>query len=406
MTTWFIPILVGWLTWSGHAVPPSPSARTPQPQRRAPALKLGPMLFHVEDGKVKRMEQLNITELFQFAATAFQKKQYSRAIRLYHRIVRYFPSHRYAYAAFYNLGLANENNKDYGAAIKAYRTFVKQFPKKTADVLHARFRMASCEEALNRWLPAFKIYDSLLQQDLKLDDRMDALAGAGRAMFKQKRYSQALPLLQLTVRLYKRARTNKTKKKSLDNTAVSLAQYYWARVEDLRFRRRQFRANEDQMKADLQYKARQLLLAQNLYFGTIRFRHLEWSMAALFRIGDMYEKLYDDIVKAPVPQDFKPAEVKIYRKMLRDKIKVLLDKALLTYRRNLMMAQGLGAKDSRWRIATQKRFEALLLFYEQTFGASTTKPSSRPTSRPVAARTAAQTSQGATTRATSRPAPR
>lgn len=409
MTTWFIPVLVGWLTWSGHAVPPSP-ARSPQPTRRAPTLRLGPMLFHVEGGKVKRMEQLDISELFRFAATAFQKKQYTRAIRLYQRIARYFPDHKYAYAAFYNLGLANENSKNYGAAIKAYRTFIKKYPKKSADILHARFRMASCEEALKRWFAAFKMYDSLLQQDLKLDDRMDALAGAGRAMFKLNRYAQALPLLKLTVRLYLRAAKDKAKLKKLDNTAVSIAQYHWARIEDSRFRQRKFRAAQEQMKLDLQYKAKQLLLAQKLYFGTIRFRHVEWSLAALYRIGDMYEKLYGDIVKAPVPKEFKAEDVKLYRKMLRDRIKVLLDKALLAYRRNLMLAQGLGAKDSRWQTATQKRFADLLLFYERTFGKSTSKPASRPTSRPtvptVAARPQPKVAKKPTTRPTSRPAPR
>ena len=78
----------------------------------------------------------------------------------------------------------------------------------------------------------------LLQKDLSTDDRIDALAAAGRAMFKRKRFAQAGPLLRLAVQLHKR---RLKPNKPLVSEAAGMAQYYRGRILDIRFRQRSFR---------------------------------------------------------------------------------------------------------------------------------------------------------------------
>lgn len=364
-----------------------PAVQTPIPgptTRRAATLELGPMLFHVQGGKVKRIEQLDLQELFVVAAQAFHKKDYSTAIGLYRRIIQYFPNHPYHYAAFYNLGLSYEYSKQWTLAVETYQSFVKHFPNKKADVRHALFRTAACYEELLRWEDAFSVYDALLLQDLNHEDRVDALAAGGRAKFRLKQYAQARPLLRLAVMLENQHRASSPPKNQKFREAPAMAQYYLARIHDLQFRARTFSTNPEQMKQDLEYKSQQLLQAQQLYFDTIPLRHADWSLAALYRIGEMYEQMYQDIMKAPIPQDLKPDEVPVYIQALRMKIKVLLDKSLLTYQHNLRLAQRIGIADSQWYVLTHQRFQALLDFTVRHFGGpATTRPTSQPTSVPA-----------------------
>lgn len=360
----------------------TPDPKTQQPTSRpSPTFHLSPILFQAEGGKVKRIEQLDLKELFHFAAQFFQKKDYATAIRLYQRILKYAWKHPYEYAAMYNLALAYEHSKQHKLAVQTYQAFVKSYPDKVKDIRHARFRMASCYEELKLWRDAFAVYDQLLQQDLNQDDRVDALAAAGRAMFHLRRPAQARPLLRLAIRLHTTYVPQTGNVPTKIREAPAMAQYYLARIHDLEFRSRHFRTPAAQMKEDLEYKAKHLMLAQNLYFGTIPLRHADWSLAALYRIGEMYEQMYQDIMKAPVPEDLKPHEVKVYQQALRNKIRVLLEKALLAYRHNLLLAQRIGIADSRWYTLTQQRFQALLDFTVRVFGrSSTSQPTSRPTS--------------------------
>ncbi len=395
MNAWSLKTFVVWIVLGGHSIPSqranqrtSPSPRTTRTQ---PVLRLGPMLFHVKQGKVKRVEQLDLKELYQVSAKLYQQKKYRTAIQLYKRILKYFPKSTYRYAALYNLGLAYENSKQYTKAIKTYRSFIQKHPKQKADVRHARFRMASCYEERKEWQQAFQIYDVLLQKDLSTDDRIDALAAAGRAMFKQKRYAQARPLLRLAVVLHTR---RQKPKKPIISEAAAMAQYYRGRSLDLRFRRRKFNLPVAQLKKDLDYKAGHLLKAQHQYFATVRLRHSDWALAAVYRIGEMYEKMYLDMMKAPYPKDLKPMEIRIYREELRKRVKILLDKALVAYRHNLQLAQRIGIANNRWQTLTQQRFQALLDFYVKNFGkppfalptsrpAPSTRPTKAPSSRPT-----------------------
>lgn len=369
----------------------APSQRVNPPKsnkkaaKRSSTLRLGPMLFHVKKGKVKRVEQLDLRELYQVASRLYSQRKFRTSILLYKRILRYFPKSQYRYAALYNLGLAYENSKQCPLAIQAFRQFLQHYSKRKDEARNARFRIASCHDQRKEWHKAFLVYDVLLQQELTQDDRIDALAAAGRAMFKLVRFAQAEPLLRLAVQLHRR-RLNP--KKPVVSEAAGMAQYYRGRILDLRFRKRKFNLPLKQLKLDLDYKAGHLLKAQKKYFSTIRLKHADWALAAIYRIGEMYEKMYLDVMKAPYPKDLKPIEIKIYREELRKKVKILLDKALVAYRHNLLLAQRIGIANNRWQTLTQQRFQALLDFYIKNFGKPpfqipSTKPTSAPSTRPT-----------------------
>lgn len=353
------------------------------------------MLFSAKDGKVKTIKQLDLPELFRIASQMYQGRKYPVAIKLYKRILTFFPQSKYRYAVLYNLALAYEDNKQYGLAIQSYQTMIKENPKRKNNVLNARFRLAACHNQRKEWKQALSVYDKILQGELTADDRIDALAYSGRALYHLKRDAQAIPMLRVAVLTHLRRQS--IGKPQEVNYAAAMAQYYWGLIHDRKFRLRKFQLPQSQLKLDLQFKSKQLLRAQKLFFRTIKLRHADWALAALYRIGAMYEAMYDDMMKAPVPKDLKKEEILIYQELLRKKIKVLLAKALLAYRMNLRLAAIVGLKSHQWQKRSVGRFRELLGFYQKHFGEAPSQlkkfkplpfqqkaPASRPTSRPAA----------------------
>jgi len=373
-------------------------------KKKRNTFRLGPMLFNVKGGKVKSVEQLSVTELYQQAALQYQKKQYKVAIKLYNRILQFFPMDKFRYATLYNIGLAYEDDRQYKKAIKAYQSMIKNYAaKKQKLALNARFRIAASYTQLKRWSQAFSVYDKLLQRDLNLEDRIDALAYGGEALFHLNKYRQAIPLLRLAVLLHLR-QTGRNKTISF---AAAMAQYYHGRIFDLRFRKRRFSYPKDKMRQDLEFKAGMLLRAQHLYLQTLRLRHADWAMASLYRIGKMYEQMYQDMMKAPIPKRLNKKERALYTKLLKKKIKVLLEKALVLYERNLLLAAHIGVVSNDWKTLSEKNFKKILTFYESNFGKLRkgilrTYPKKAPASRPAPA---PRKAPAPTKAPTSKPAP-
>ncbi len=375
----------------GYATPPTsrPTTSHVSPQKPPLQLDIDPMLLRAKDGQVRNIQQLDLRELYQTAAKAYALKKYDDAIKLYQVIRTYYPTHPYLFAATYNQALAHEDKGDLPAAILLYQELLKNTATPANIALNTRFRLAASYGKSKAWQPAFKLYDALLQTNLSEDDRIDALAYAGEALFFLQQYEQAQPLLRLAVALHLRKEANLGKV----NYAAGMAQYYWARIYHLRFKQRIFRLPQQKMKEDLDDKARNLLRAQRLYLDTIRLRHAEWALAAVYQIGKMYEEMYTSMIAAPVPPDLSQEERLFYAQELRKKIKILLDKALVTYYRNLQLAERIGMNKADWKQRTDERFQQLLLFYQRSFGPPPllqklqhTQPTSRPSSSPTTPR--------------------
>jgi pentatricopeptide repeat protein len=342
------------------------------------------MLLRAKDGRVRTIDQLDLRELYQLAATAYKQKRYTQSIQLYEIILTYYPIHRHLFAALYNQALAYEDSGDIQKAIPLYLRVIQQHADQKQIALNATFRLAACYAKQKQWKKAFSLYDKLLQSNLSDEDRLDALAYAGESLFYLEQHAQALPFLRLAVALHRR-------RSNLDGSIsypAAMSQYYWARIYHLRFLRRPFRLPQSLMKEDLDDKARNLLRAQSLYLDAIRLRHAEWALAAVYQIGKMYEEMHDHMINAPIPAELNQEEREIYNQELRKRIKILLDKALVTYYRNLLLAQRIGIQKNDWKARTDQRFQELLAFYSRSFGAppllsSLQKATSQPTSKPA-----------------------
>jgi hypothetical protein len=110
--------------------------------------------------------------------------------------------------------------------------------------------------------------------------------------------------------------------------------------------------------ARLERKAELLLEAQRLYTNVIRIGDPHWAAAAAYRIGALYHHLWKDILAAPPPGDLDEEAREIYLKILRDRIRVLLEKAVLQWERTLKLGRRLRL-DNEWVDSTTRDLEEL-----------------------------------------------
>lgn len=101
--------------------------------------------------------------------------------------------------------------------------------------------------------------------------------------------------------------------------------------------------DEKALASALEQKAQFLLSAQSHYLRSIRRGDGEWATAAGYRIGEMYEELYDQMVSAPLPRGLTEDQRALYQEALRDKVKNLVSKAIRAYDETLDLAQRTGA---------------------------------------------------------------
>ena len=86
-----------------------------------------------------------------------------------------------------------------------------------------------------------------------------------------------------------------------------------------------------------------LLSAQGHYLRCIRVGHPEWATAGGYRIGELYQNLYEHIAEAKPPADLNEEEADVYREELRNRVRVLVTKAIDAYEQTLAAAERVGA---------------------------------------------------------------
>lgn len=118
--------------------------------------------------------------------------------------------------------------------------------------------------------------------------------------------------------------------------------YLLAELSHRNFAALPIRLPQTQLEADLEQKAKALLVTQTRYFDTMKLGDPERASAAAYQIGLLYAQFYDVLLNAPTPSVLDQEGRSVYREELEKKIVTLLEKSLSLHRRNILMAERLG----------------------------------------------------------------
>jgi tetratricopeptide (TPR) repeat protein len=324
--------------------------------------------------------KLNDEELFALGTSSFAAEDYERAVRCYTRLVDAFPSSRHHAAAAFNAGLSLERLSKFADALERFKGLMDP-AKGLGDALDAAFRAAECYYHLDDYAPAIVILTTIAdREDVPAQDRLQAKVHRGICLLESGDLDGAERQLRDSLNFW----ASKKDADRLDEYFPGQAQFFLGEIYRIFYERVELdpEQGEDKLGKDLEGKCEMLLSAQGHYLRTIRIGDGQWATAAGFRIGALYESLYDIMVNAKVPPGLDQEQAQIYREELRKKVRILVSKAMGIYERTLAAAERIGAENpfvAKTKESLDRLKQILLETPEEPASApAATEPASQP----------------------------
>jgi tetratricopeptide (TPR) repeat protein len=357
--------LVGCAT-GGHARVAEPAV----PEERR--VQMEPIMVRAAPDPLTGLDGYDAAQLLELGNQELAAGDADRALKFYRRLLETFPDSRTVAAAHYNAGLALERLAEPAEALLHFdRVLADHADSESAPAAH--FRRSHVLAKLERWREVADNFWSIRQRPgLSTMDELEARVGQGVGHFMEGDTATAEREFLAALRFHE----EKQKAEYLPaDYFLGQARFYLGEIAARAFEGRVLQAPPGgpaddwaaRMGAELEQKCEQLLRAQNNFIRAIRVGHAGWATAAGFRIGSLYERLYDDLMKVPVPPDLDDEAKKVYLEELRAKIGVLVVKAIKVYEQSLEMAQRVG-EQNEWVERTSRSLERMKSLYLAELG--------------------------------------
>lgn len=319
----------------------------------------------------------------------FQIGAYDQAVKAYARLITEFPNSSFAPLAHYNAGLAYEQLEAWVEAVGHYQAIIRDYQFRD---LHkdSYFRIATAQAKVKNWkavIDAFTQLRTAFHGVLLPMEEIESRVGLGVGQFMLGDVSEAEHTFLAALRYYDK----QTEKEDLPvEYFIAQARFYLGESEASLFEAVVLVTPEElaaavpistssmavdnsttppdntlwttRVAARLETKCEHLLRAQNQFIRAVRVGHQGWATAAGYRVGSMYERLFDELLAVPVPPELAPDVVEIYQEELRERIAVLVRKATQVYRMNQAMANRVGVHNE-WVERTEKALKRMSAAY-------------------------------------------
>ena len=174
----------------------------------------------------------------------------------------------------------------------------------------------------------------LARSDLDASERVEAFSIQAEGLLGRDQVEEAQRVAQQALTYYR----TRPPEEVPDPYYAASANFVLSEAIRLRAEKMHFPdTTQDEQRAILVKRAQLLLDAQREYFNTIRHTDAHWAAAAGNRIGAMYDKLWHDLMSAPVPKSLSEGAKALYPQELSKLIKPLLRHAIRYWERTLLM---------------------------------------------------------------------
>lgn len=317
-----------------------------QAEARRPAETSGPERIAVERQVITPGDTSSLSALFSEAKREFDAGRFDVAAEKFTRVYRLEPRGGLAPHALFNAAHSYDSAGKLENAYDSYRRVLSEFPKTelTREALIRGVRLATF---LERWEEGGKLADLGLTRisdpnPFEVATLRSALALAllregdvERASYQVERARGVVEASQLD---------------RAGRLPSELAQLYFALGEIRRVRGEaiHFSPTPPNFAQVLEERCQLLLDAQSAYSDTMRAYDAHWSAMAGYRVGELYKKLHEDLMKVPPPGSADTPERKqLFEGAMRLRYSVLLKKGLQLMEHTLSMAARTGER-STW----------------------------------------------------------
>lgn len=359
---------VGKLGWGLCLLLGSTACATTAAQKPAgpERVQMEPVVVHADKDPLTGLDGYDAKQLLDVGNEQFDKTAYDRAIIVYDKLITEFPKSEHVVLALYNTGLCYERLEEPEQAVLRFQRVIDEHPGSPSHK-DALFRKAFMMGKLKRWVDVADTFWAVRQlPKLNTMDELEARVGQGVGMFMQGDF----PTAEYEFRSALNFHREKSKKEFLPaeywvgQSRFYLGEIYAREMEGIKLSPPKGDNDDwvEAMGADLKKKCELLLRAQNNFIRTIRVGHHGWATAAGYRIGSLYERLHDDMIEVPVPPDLTDDQKEVYREEVKERVRVLVMKAMKVYQMSLEMAARIGQKNE-WVDKTTASLERMKALY-------------------------------------------
>jgi TolA-binding protein len=346
---------------------------TTNANQKADYVKMDPIVVKGETDPLTGLDGYDASQLLEKGNQLYASSDFPRAAAVFERLLTTFPDSELVPAAMYNAGLVYEAQSDHKKALEYYEKVVNVHPTSTS-FKDALFRTAFCFAKLEMWQETADRFWQIRQRtDLTTMDELESRVGQGVGLFMLEDYATAEKEFMSAVRFY----DDKSKEEFLPaDYFIGQSRFYLGEIAAREFERVELGIAdvnkpgwEEMMGEKLEEKCELLMRAQNNFIRTIRVGHTGWATAAGYRIGSLYERMYDDVLKVPVPNGLSEDGKEYYLGEVRKKVGTLVSKAIKIYEQSLEMAGRVNEKNE-WVERTSKSLERMKSLYMDAIAGS------------------------------------
>ncbi|MDB4967310.1 MAG: Tetratricopeptide 2 repeat protein [Myxococcales bacterium] len=287
-----------------------------------------------------------------------QAALWDQAARFYQTLADRYPKDKNAADALFNAGLLKEHLGDTQAAIAAYSQYAQRY-KTRDDVKQVAFRVGVVYAEAGQHEAAGRAFGDYALKYPGNAQTIEAFSRQGAELIASGQDKRAQGPLKEAVALYRRGADRAAA------PAAAHARYLEGEVIFREFERVKLASDPKKLKRTLDEKSKLMEQAKQAYVDVVTFNDPEWATAALYRIGEAYERFAKALRDAPVPKELNADEQQVYRDELEKVVVVVEEKAIDAYKNGYQKALQLAVYNE----FTQKLRGALGRMSDQEFPA-------------------------------------
>ncbi len=315
-------------------------------------------IIEMEPLIVKKDKILSLSELFKKANDFVLSNDYKNALLTYNKL-KTIISKEDKPLLNYNIAVTYYKMNKFDKSLEIYLNLLKNKNIDKQFLIDIIINITEIYGKNKKWTKINELLDKYYKKFNFIDNKWDYIELSIRyevALYHKNRFDDAEFTSLKAYRKFKKHRKIFSYLSREQRYFLSMGYFFVGEITHKRFKEIKIIGTVKKMTKILDKKSELVLRAQNYYMNSMNFKDKYWATASGYRIGEMYDIFYNQIVKAKINVKLTFEEKIVYKEELKIRIQNLLKKAIAIFEENIAMSERLS-ENNLWIKKTLKRLE-------------------------------------------------